>query len=53
MKKFIGPAIAASVLLSFAAPVFAADQAAPATKAECKKMTDMKWDSKTHSCVKK
>ena len=27
--------------------------AAPKTKAECKKLTDMKWDKTTKTCVKK
>ena len=47
--------ISAHLLLCalLAAPVFAADAAAPKTKAECKKTTDMKWDASTKSCVKK
>jgi hypothetical protein len=27
--------------------------AAPKTKADCKKLTDMKWDKTTKTCVKK
>jgi hypothetical protein len=52
--KIVSTAIAAAVLLAFTAPTFAADApAAPTTKAECKKMTDMKWDKTTKACVKK
>ncbi|HEX2843149.1 hypothetical protein [Hyphomicrobium sp.] len=53
MTKTLATAIAASILLLNVAPAFAADAAPPTTKAECKKMADMKWDSKTHACVKK
>ncbi len=53
MKKSLATAIAASILILNVAPVFAADAAAPTTKADCKKMAGMKWDSKTHACVKK
>jgi Spy/CpxP family protein refolding chaperone len=52
MKKTLSTVIAAGILLAYAAPVFAAD-AAPTTKADCKKQADMKWDSKTKTCVKK
>lgn len=53
MKKSLSTAIAAGILLAYAAPVLAADAAAPTTKAACKKQADMKWDSKTKTCVKK
>jgi len=53
MKKSMSAVIAASFLLAYAAPVLAADAAAPTTKAACKKQADMKWDSKTKTCVKK
>jgi len=51
MSKVLSTAIVAGLLFGIAAPVFAAD--APKTKAECKKLTDMKWDSATKTCVKK
>jgi ABC-type proline/glycine betaine transport system substrate-binding protein len=51
MSKILSTAIAVGVLFACTAPAFAAD--APKTKAECEKLTDMKWDSKTKTCVKK
>ena len=51
MAKILGTMIVASLLFVFAAPAFAGD--APKTEAECEKLTDMKWDSKTKTCVKK
>jgi hypothetical protein len=53
MIKAVNAAIAMSFLLATAAPVFAADAAAPTTKAACHKMQDMKWDAGTKTCVKK
>jgi hypothetical protein len=52
MPKILGTAVVAALLFIFATPAsFAAD--APKTKAECEKLTDMKWDSKTKTCMKK
>ncbi len=51
MSKVLSAAIVASLLVAVTAPAFAED--APKTKAECKKLTDMKWDAKTKTCVKK
>jgi len=51
MTKILSSAIAVGLLFVVTAPAFAAD--APKTKAECEKLTDMKWDSKTKMCVKK
>jgi hypothetical protein len=67
--KILSTAIVAGLLLAVAAPAFAADAppaaaptppaakagtaAAPKTKADCNKLTDMKWDKKTKTCVKK
>jgi hypothetical protein len=51
MSKTLSMAIIAGILSAFAAPAFAADP--PKTKAECEKMTDMKWDAKAKACVKK
>jgi len=51
MSKILCTAIVAGLLFVFATPAGAAD--APKTKAECEKLTDMKWDSKTKTCVKK
>jgi hypothetical protein len=51
MSKILSTAIVAGLLFGITAPAFAAD--APKTKAECKKLTDMKWDATTKTCVKK
>jgi ABC-type proline/glycine betaine transport system substrate-binding protein len=51
MSKALRIAIITGILSAVAAPAFAADP--PKTKAECVKLTDMKWDSKTKTCVKK
>jgi hypothetical protein len=51
MSKLLCSLIAVGLLFVVAAPAFAAD--APKTKAECEKLTDMKWDSKAKTCVKK
>ena len=51
MSKILSAAVIAGLICAVSAPAFAAD--APKTKAECAKMTDMKWDSKTKTCVKK
>jgi hypothetical protein len=51
MSKILSTAVVGGLLFALAAPAFAAD--APKTKAECEKLTDMKWDSKTKTCVKK
>ena len=51
MSKILSTAIVAGLLFSITAPAFAAD--APKTKAECMKLTDMKWDATTKTCVKK
>jgi hypothetical protein len=53
IRKTVAAAVAASFLLVAAAPVFAADAAAPTTKSDCLKTQGMKWDAKTHTCVKK
>jgi len=51
MSKALRIAIITAVLSAITAPAFAADP--PKTKADCEKMTDMKWDAKTKACVKK
>ena len=51
MSKIISTAMLAGFLFAITAPAFAAD--APKTEKECTKMTDMKWDAKTKTCVKK
>ena len=51
VSKVLSAAIVAGLLVAVTAPAFAAD--APKTKAECQKLTDMKWDAKTKTCVKK
>jgi hypothetical protein len=51
MTNALRVAIIAGLLSAVSAPAFAADP--PKTKAECEKMTDMKWDAKAKACVKK
>ena len=50
MSKILSTVVVAGLLIALTAPAFAAD--APKTKAECEKLTDMKWDAKTKTCVK-
>jgi hypothetical protein len=52
MSKIMSAAILAGLLLGLAAPVVEAKNA-PKTKAECEKITNMKWDDATSKCVKK
>ena len=51
--KILSSAIVAGPVLAFTAPAFAADPAVPATKADCEKAKDMKWDATAKACVKK
>jgi hypothetical protein len=51
MSKILSTAIIVGLLFGVTSPVFAADP--PKTKAECEKMTDMKWDAAKKACVKK
>jgi ABC-type Fe2+-enterobactin transport system substrate-binding protein len=51
MSKILSTAVVAGLLFALVAPAVAA--AAPKTKTECDKLTDMKWDAKTKTCVKK
>ncbi len=51
VTKIVSTALVVGLLVAVSAPAFAAD--APKTKATCEKLTDMKWDSKTKTCVKK
>ncbi len=48
--KVVSTALVAGLLVAITAPAFAEP---PKTKAECTKTTDMKWDAKTKTCVKK
>jgi hypothetical protein len=50
-KKIMGTVILAGFVLGLAAPVMA--KSAPKTKAECEKITTMKWDDSSSKCVKK
>ena len=51
LSRFVLGLVIAGILSATTAPMtFAAD--APKTKAECKKIKNMKWDSKTKTCVK-
>jgi hypothetical protein len=51
-KKIVSAAILAGLLFSVAAPLAQA-KSTPKTKAECEKITTMKWDDATSKCVKK
>jgi hypothetical protein len=51
--KIVSTAIIAALLLGATAPAFAAEPAAPTTKADCEKAKDMKWDDAKKACVKK
>jgi hypothetical protein len=51
--KILNVAIISGLLLATAAPAFAADPAAPTTKADCEKAKDMRWDATAKACVKK
>jgi hypothetical protein len=55
LSKIIGAAALAGFLFTLSAPIvaYAEDAAPPKTKAECKKVKDMKWDATTKTCVKK
>ena len=50
-KKLLSAVVLAAVAFGVAAPAMAKD--APKTKAECDKVTTMKWDAATSKCVKK
>ena len=50
-KKITGTVVLAGLVLGLAAPVMA--KSAPKTKAECQKITTMKWDDASAKCVKK
>jgi hypothetical protein len=52
MSKILSAAILAGLMFGLAAPVVQAKDA-PKTKAECEKMTNMKWDDAKKACVKK
>ncbi len=52
MKALIS-LLVVGLAVAFTAPAFAQETAAPATKADCEKMKDMKWDESTKTCVKK
>jgi hypothetical protein len=49
MTNALRVALVVGILSAVSVPAFAADP--PKTKADCEKMTDMKWDGK--ACVKK
>ena len=51
-KKILSTAVLAGVLFGLAAPIAQA-KSAPKTKAECEKITTMKWDESASKCVKK
>jgi ABC-type Fe2+-enterobactin transport system substrate-binding protein len=53
ISKVLSAAVMAGLLAAVSAPVVAYAADAPKTKSACKKVTGMKWDKKTKSCVKK
>jgi hypothetical protein len=55
LSKIFSAAVLAGFIAVTTAPIvaYADDASAPKTKAECKKTKDMKWDSKSKTCVKK
>lgn len=52
LSRFVLGLVIAGILSAATAPMTFAEDA-PKTKAECKKIKNMKWDSKTKACVKK
>jgi ABC-type Fe2+-enterobactin transport system substrate-binding protein len=53
ISKVLSAAVMAGLLMAVSAPVVAYAADAPKTKAACKKVTGMKWDKKTKTCMKK
>ncbi len=51
-KKILSAVILAGLMCAVAGPIAEA-KSAPKTKAECEKITTMKWDDATSKCVKK
>jgi len=49
--KAASKAVLAGFIIAGVVPAFAAGP--PKTKAQCEKLTDMQWDTKTKKCVKK
>jgi hypothetical protein len=52
-KKLMTSAILAAIAISAVAPTIAMAKSAPKTKADCEKVSTMKWDDATSKCVKK
>ena len=52
MSKILSTAILAGLMFGLAAPIVQAKDA-PKTKADCEKISTMKWDDATSKCVKK
>jgi ABC-type Fe2+-enterobactin transport system substrate-binding protein len=53
LSKILTSAVVAGVLMVAAAPIVAYAADAPKDKASCEKVTGMKWDATTKTCVKK
>jgi hypothetical protein len=51
-KKIVSAAVLTAVVLGLGASAVEA-KSAPKTKAECEKVSNMKWDDATSKCVKK
>ncbi len=52
MSKIVSTAVLAAVLFGVAAPIAEA-KSTPKTKADCEKITSMKWDDAKSKCVKR
>ena len=53
LSTILSGAVVAGVLMVAAAPIAAYAADAPKDKASCEKVTGMKWDDATKTCVKK
>jgi len=53
LSKILSGAMIAGVLMVVGAPIGAYAADAPKDKASCEKVTGMKWDDATKTCVKK
>lgn len=52
-KKLMTSAILAAIAVGAIAPSIAMAKSVPKTKADCEKVSTMKWDDATSKCVKK
>lgn len=52
-KKLMMSAVLAAIAVGAIAPTIAMAKDAPKTKADCEKISTMKWDDAAKKCVKK